>query len=163
MPLRESRSAHARCNGSSLPAGQRPQDTLRYDERSIRDDYLEIDQSKTGEKLRIKITGELKPVIERIEQRKVTYKVVSTALVVTETGQRMTLRTPQYRFRVAREAAGIATADFQFRDLRAKAGTDKTEAAGDIRQAQKQLGRGSVVMTEHYVRKRRGDKARATR
>ncbi|WP_341317069.1 tyrosine-type recombinase/integrase [Paraburkholderia sp. IMGN_8] len=64
----------------------------------------------------------------------------------------MTLRALQYRFRAAREAAEIAAADFQFRDLRAKAGTDKTEATGDIRHAQKQLGHGSVVMTEHYVR-----------
>jgi hypothetical protein len=28
--------------------------------------------------------------------------------------------------------------EFQFRDLRGKAGTDKTESIGDIRQAQKQ-------------------------
>ena len=144
-------------------AGQRPQDTLQYDERSIRDGSLEIGQNKTGKKLRIEITGELKAVIERIKQRKSTYKVVSTALVVTETGQRMTLRTLQYRFRVAREAARIPAGDFQFRDLRAKAGTDKTEATGDIRQAQKQLGHGSVAMTEHYVRKRRGDKVGPTR
>ncbi|MFP3569012.1 tyrosine-type recombinase/integrase [Paraburkholderia sp. SIMBA_030] len=73
------------------------------------------------------------------------------------------MRTLQYRFRVAREAAGIAAGDFQFRDLRAKTGTVKTETTGDIRQAQKQLGHGSVVTTEHYVRKRRGDKVGPTR
>ncbi|WP_321911493.1 site-specific integrase [Burkholderia cepacia] len=42
---------------------------------------------------------------------------------------------------------------FQFRDLRAKAGTDK-ESSGDLREAQALLGHGSVAMTEHYVRKR---------
>ena len=143
-------------------AGQRPQDTLNYDERDIRDGFLLIDQGKTGKKLRMEVTGELKTVIDRIKARKATYKVVSTALVVTETGQRMTLRTLQYRFRTAREAAGIPAKDFQFRDLRAKAGTDKTDST-DIREAQKQLGHGSVTMTEHYVRKRRGDKVGPTR
>lgn len=144
-------------------AGQRPQDTLNYDERDIRDGHLFIGQGKTGKKLRMEVTGELKEVIDRIRARKATYKVVSTALVVTETGQRMTLRTLQYRFRTAREAAGIQAKDFQFRDLRAKAGTDKTDSTGDIRQAQKQLGHTSVSMTEHYVRKRRGDKVKPTR
>lgn len=144
-------------------AGQRPQDTLNYDERDIKDGFLFIGQGKTGKKLRMEVTGELKAVIDRIKARKATYKVVSTALVVTETGQRMTLRTLQYRFRVARGAAGISAGDFQFRDLRAKAGTDKTDSTGDIRQAQKQLGHGSITMTEHYVRKRRGDKVGPTR
>lgn len=144
-------------------AGQRPQDTLNYDERDIRDGFLLIDQGKTGKKLRMEVTGELKSVIDRIRARKATYKVVSTALVVTETGQRMTLRTLQYRFRTAREAAGIPADEFQFRDLRAKAGTDKTDATGDIRQAQKQLGHNSVQMTETYVRNRRGDKVGPTR
>lgn len=51
----------------------------------------------------------------------------------------MTLRTLQYRFRTARQASGIPAKDFQFRDLRAKAGTDKTDATGDIREAQKQF------------------------
>ncbi|QVQ29162.1 tyrosine-type recombinase/integrase [Achromobacter deleyi] len=67
------------------------------------------------------------------------------------------------RFDKAREAAGVPKAGFQFRDLRAKAGTDKTESAGDIRQAQKQLGHGSVTTTEKYVRRRKGDKAGPTR
>ncbi|TDN62258.1 tyrosine-type recombinase/integrase [Paraburkholderia sp. BL10I2N1] len=95
-------------------AGQRPQDTLRYDERDIRDNFLAIGQGKTGKKIRMEVTGELKLVIERIRARKATYKVVSTALIVTETGQRMTLRTLQYRFRTAREAAGIPAKDWLF-------------------------------------------------
>lgn len=82
------------------------------------------------------------------------------SLVATETGQRMTLRTLQYRFGTAREPASIPAKEFQFRDLRAKAGTDTT---GDIRQTQKQLGHSSITMTEHYVQKRRGDKVGPTR
>lgn len=143
--------------------GQRPQDTLNYDERHIRESLLHIDQGKTGKKLRMEVAGELKAVIDRIRTRKARYKVVSTALVVNEKGQRMTLDTLQRRFRDARRTAGVKDGDFQIRDLRAKAGTDKTDLSGDIRQAQKQLGHTSVTMTEHYVRNRRGDKVKPTR
>lgn len=143
--------------------GQRPQDTLRYDERNLRDGFLSIGQGKTGQKLRMEVTGELLAVIERIRIRKAACKVVSTALVVDENGLKLSLERLQKRFRAAREAAGIPANDFQFRDLRAKAGTDKTDSSGDIRQAQKQLGHKSVTMTEHYVRKRRGDKVAPTR
>jgi integrase len=144
-------------------AGQRPQDTLNYDERNIKDGYLMIGQEKTKKKLRMEITGELKAVIDRIRARKAAYKVVSTALVVNESGQRMTLGALQKRFSAARAAAGVPIEQFQFRDLRAKAGTDKTDTSGDIRQAQRQLGHESLAMTEHYVRKRRGDKVGPTR
>ncbi|MDI3304400.1 MAG: tyrosine-type recombinase/integrase [Burkholderia multivorans] len=143
--------------------GQRPQDTLLHDERDIRDNFLHIDQGKTKKKLRMEVSGELKAVIDRIRLRKRQYKVVCTALIVNERGERMTLDTLQRRFREARRAAGIADDDFQFRDLRAKAGTDKTDSTGDIRQAQKQLGHTSVAMTEHYVRNRRGDKVKPTK
>ena len=142
---------------------QRPQDTLNYDERNIRNGFLLIDQGKTGKKIRMEIIGELKAVIERIRARKAAYKIVSTALVVNEKGQRLTLDALQQRFFAARRAAGIGTDEFQFRDLRAKAATDKADSSGDIRQAQKQLGHESVVMTEGYVRKRRGEKVGPTR
>jgi integrase len=143
-------------------AGQRPQDTLNYDERDIRDGFLLIDQGKTKKKLRMEVTGELRSVIDRIRARKAAYKVVTTALVVNERGERMTLGALQDRFKTARTAAGLNTDEFQFRDLRAKAATDKTDST-DIRQAQKQLGHESVTMTEHYVRKRRGEKVGPTR
>ncbi|WP_333998238.1 tyrosine-type recombinase/integrase [Burkholderia orbicola] len=143
--------------------GQRPQDTLLHDERDIRDGYMHIDQGKTGKKLRMEVSGALKAVLDRIRARKAGYRVVSTFLIVNEMGQRMTLDTLQRRFREARRAAGVKDDDFQLRDLRAKAGTDKTDSTGDIRQAQKQLGHTSVTMTEHYVRNRRGDKVKPTK
>lgn len=144
--------------------GQRPADTLRFDERYINGtNELEIQQGKTKKKLRIAVVGELAVVVERIRARKKGYKVVSTALVVNESGQRLGRDALRSRFDKAREAAGIEKGDFQFRDLRAKAGTDKTDASGDIRQAQIQLGHSSLAMTEHYVRQRRGDKVKPTR
>ena len=51
--------------------------------------------------------------------------------------------------------AGVPLHEFQFRDLRAKAGTDRADAAGDIA-AKELLDHASIVMTEHYVRRRRG-------
>jgi len=49
------------------------------------------------------------------------------------------------------------------RDLRAKAGTDKFEASGDILQTRDQLGHTTVVMTEHYIRNRIGKKVSPTK
>ncbi|WP_230945089.1 tyrosine-type recombinase/integrase [Burkholderia territorii] len=143
--------------------GQRPQDTLRYDERDIRDGFIHLKQQKTSTKLRIEVTPEVQRVLDRIRARKAGYKVVNTTLIVNEKGERMTLDTLQRRFREARRAAGVLDNEFQMRDLRAKAGTDKTDSTGDIRQAQKQLGHTSVTMTEHYVRNRKGEKVKPTR
>lgn len=143
-------------------SGQRPADVLKFDERDIRDELLNVGQNKTGKKLRIALTGELAQVIGRIRTRKAGYKVSSTALVVNENGQRLTYDALRQRFHKARAAAGLEPDAFQFRDLRAKAGTDTTESS-DIRQAQRQLGHSSIQMTEHYVRARRGDKVEPTR
>jgi integrase len=107
--------------------------------------------------LRQLVEGELQSPPERVAACKRGYVVRSTALVVVDAGQRLTVGPLRSRFDDARERAGEARALFQFRDLRGKAGTDKTDLAGDIRQAQKQLGHASVTMTEHYVRARRGD------
>lgn len=143
--------------------GQRVDDTVRMDERDIRDGMIQIVQSKTGTKRRITIEGELATVIDRIMTRKAGYKVRSTRLIVTEEGIPMTYSMLRSRFDAAREKAGVEKASFQLRDLRAKAGTDKTETSGDILQARDQLGHTTVTMTEHYVRKRRGKKVSPTR
>lgn len=66
------------------------------------------------------------------------------------------------RFDKAREIAGIDKAHFQFRDLRAKAGTDKEESAG-MEAAKSQLGHTSENMTRHYVRHRRGKRVTPTK
>jgi integrase len=85
------------------------------------------------------------------------------AVVLDEYGQPLTKGQLRSRFDAAREAAGVAKGSFQFRDLRAKAGTDKADSSADIRQAQKQLGHSSVLQTESYTRKRKGEKVSPTR
>lgn len=147
--------------------GQRPADTLRFLDTDVRDGLLNVRQGKTDRKLRIEVTGELAVVLGRIKERKAAIglenKVVSLYLVVNESGLPLRAGALRDRFDKAREAAGVPKSAFQFRDLRTKAGTDKTESTGDIRQAQKQLGHGSVTTTERYVRRRRGDKSAPTK
>ena len=141
--------------------GQRPADTLRMSEMDVRDGVLHVQQGKTGAKVRIAVDGELVALLDRIRARKAGYKVFNTRFVVNEYGRAIGVNAMSRRWKKACDAAGVE--GVQFRDLRAKAGTDKTESAGDIRQAQKQLGHSSVVMTEHYVRNRRGHKVTPTR
>lgn len=141
--------------------GQRPADVLKMDERHIRDGVVEIRQNKTGVQLRIEIVGELATLLARVAARKSQLKLRATRLIVDEQGKPLGRSALRFRFNHAREAAGIAKDAFQFRDLRAKAGTDK-ESLSNIREAQALLGHGSVTMTEHYVRKR-GTKVTPTR
>lgn len=143
--------------------GQRIADTLKMDERDIREDRLAVQQGKTKARRRIEIVGELKVVIDRILARKDSHKIRSSKLIVMDNGQPMTSSMLRGRFDAAREAAGVKKADFQMRDLRAKAGTDKAESSGDILQARDQLGHTTVVMTENYIRKRIGKKVTPTK
>jgi integrase len=138
----------------------------------IRDGYLWLTQGKTRKKLRMAIAGELAALIERIQGR--AYKVTSLALIRNETGQPLSYHALWNRFEEARkraasavDAAGssdaaVAIRGFQFRDLRAKAGTDKADST-DLREAQQQLGHKSVKTTEIYLRARAGDKVTPTK
>ncbi|MCQ9426718.1 tyrosine-type recombinase/integrase [Pseudomonas sp. LJDD11] len=143
--------------------GQRIGDTLKMDERHVLNGQLLVQQGKTGVKRRIEIVGQLKVVIDRIMQRKAGHKVRSTRLVVMNNGQPMTPSMLRGRFDVAREMAGIEKSAFQMRDLRAKAATDKEESTGSIRDARDQLGHTTVVMTEQYIRRRKGLKVLPTK
>lgn len=142
---------------------QRVSDTLSMDVRDIRGGFLHVKQSKTGAKRRIEIMGELEALLARIADRKAGYKVHATRLVVGEDGQPWSYDRLRRAFRAACTSVGIEPEAFQLRDLRAKAATDKADSAGDIREAQNQLGHTSVVMTEQYTRNRRGAKVTPTR
>lgn len=149
--------------------GQRPADVIGFSATDVVDGVLLIDQGKTSKKLRMTIEGQLDVLIKKISERKKSFKVHSLALICTETGRKLTYSALRGRFDKAREKAANANAKlkteieaFQFRDLRAKAGTDKADT-GDMRQAQMQLGHTSMKMTEHYVRARRGDLIKPTR
>lgn len=135
--------------------GQRPADVLAMSKINIKDGIMEYRQGKTGTPQRIAITGQLEDLLKRIELRKAEYKTHSLFLLVDERGQKMTKHKLRARFEKAREEAGIAGKDFQFRDLRSKSGSDLKDQQG-IESAQALLGHTSVTMTEHYTNRRRG-------
>jgi len=151
--------------------GQRPADTLKMQETDIdqRKLVLYVTQNKTKKKLRFEIVGELAQLIARIQNRKSAHKVHTLQLIVNEAGSPLSQGALRSRFEKARNQAAIEEPQlagqikaFQFRDIRAKAATDKTDSDGML-DAQKQLGHKSIKMTEHYVRNRRGDKVKPTR
>ncbi|WP_459040245.1 tyrosine-type recombinase/integrase [Stenotrophomonas sp. PSU-St83] len=88
---------------------------------------------------------------------------IHQGVVPRRRGQPLSKGQLRSRFDAARARGGVAKSAFRFRDLRAKAGTDKADAAADIRKAQRQLGHSSVVMTETYTRKRKGDRVTPTK
>jgi len=73
----------------------------------------------------------------------------SLFLVHGSKGRPITAGSLRTRFERARQAAGV---DFQFRDLRAKAGTD----AGNLADAQALLGHAAATTTDRYIRRRVG-------
>lgn len=133
----------------ALLTGQRPADVLKLRRSDIRDGALWIVQNKTGARLGIEITGELATVIDRIKGR--TRQTVSDFLIQDENGQPLGQSALRSRFDKARLAANVS---FQFRDIRAKAATD----TGDLAHSQKLLAHKNRDMTEHYVRKRLGER-----
>lgn len=146
-------------------SGQRPADVLKLSRGDIKDGALWIEQNKTGKKIRISIEGELAAVLARVGGQ----KVMGLKLINDGRGQPMSKAMLRGAFERARiDAAAkhpeIAAAirGFQFRDLRAKAATDKEESSG-IAAAQDQLGHSTAAMTAHYVRHRRGKLVKPTK
>jgi integrase len=155
--------------------GQRPADVRRMAVTDLRGGDLHIRQAKTGGRNRIAVTGELAAFLADLDARRKADREANPAtvhalqLILDEHGQPMGAWKLRSRFDRARAKAAAATPDlaaaireFQFRDLRARAGTDKAESAG-VLDAQRQLGHSSVTTTERYVRRRRGAKSTPTR
>ena len=149
--------------------GQRPADVLKMRVTDIRDSLLTVRQGKTGKTLRIKLNHDngtrnsLGLKVDEIMERKRLSKVASTAMIVAVGGGALTYAGLDNAFERTRNKAVLAAeksgkselatliSGFQFRDLRAKAGTEKADSAG-ILEARQQLGHGSVTTTERYVR-----------
>lgn len=146
---------------------QRPADVRKMTRADISDGAVKVVQNKTGKKLRVSISGELGDLVDRITSR----KVAGMSLLLDRRGRPVTkavLRGAIQRARIlaaeasqiAAECAGLPDIShelltFQFRDLRAKAGTDTEESRG-MEAAQAQLGHTTAQMTSQYVRHRRG-------
>lgn len=149
--------------------GQRPADVLKMTAAHIKNDTVLVRQNKTGAALRVRLKNDdgtmndLGRLIESISERKRARKVSDIALVCGRGGIRLTASGLDNAFDRARAKAikkakeegknelSAMIKGFQFRDLRAKAGTDKADNQG-LLEAQRQLGHASAKMTEQYVR-----------
>lgn len=122
--------------------GQRPGDVLRMMRSDVRDGALWVSQRKTGAKVRIVVAGPLEALLERLRALPAT--VASLYLVHNHRGQPLTLAAMQKRWDAVRRQI---EADWQLRDLRAKAATD-AEA-----NAQALLGHAAASTTDGYIRR----------
>lgn len=139
--------------------GQRPADVLKVSEGHLKNGELWITQNKTGAKLRIAIVGELEKLIQRILERKRQASVRSLKLLVDMDGLPLTYSKLRTKFDRARLESGQT---WQFRDLRAKAGTEK-EMSDGMGAAQDLLAHTTQTMTTAYVRHRVGKLVNPTR
>ncbi|MGQ5525409.1 tyrosine-type recombinase/integrase [Chitinimonas sp. PSY-7] len=142
----------------ALLIGQRPADVLKINTTDIRGGMLWIKQNKTKARLRIVIEGALQIVLDRALARKQTLPNRNSQLLAYEDGTRFTYRQLIYRFEKARALSGQT---WQFRDLRAKAGTD-ADAMGGIKAANALLGHTTEQQTADYIRHRTGKLVKLT-
>lgn len=142
--------------------GQRPADVRRMSETDVKDGLLHVRQGKTGAKLRIETDGPLAHLLEEICAYKREIGVHALSLLVNEIGQPLSRDAIRSRFDKARRAAGVMKADFQMRDLRAKAATEVDEADG-VRAAQALLGHTTESMTAKYIRRTVGKRVKSAR
>ncbi|MDY4279529.1 MAG: tyrosine-type recombinase/integrase [[Pasteurella] mairii] len=133
--------------------GQRPIDVVKIHKNHIYDGVLHFTQQKTNAKVRMAISGRLAEIlIPRLE-------TTTNWLFHNKRGGKLSPNLLGYWFRNARKKAinkypelENELLNFQFRDLRAKAGTDTALNKG-IETARQQLGHTSLQMTRVYVRR----------
>lgn len=139
----------------ALLTGQRPADVLKMRRTDVREGALHVAQNKTGQRLAISLTGELKARVSRL----LTHPKQSAYLLCNEDGSTVSAYQLRQRFEQARTLAGV---DLQFRDIRAKAGTEAS-IHGGMDHAQKLLGHKHITMTQHYIRARIGERVEPLR
>lgn len=101
--------------------------------------------NKTGTKLEIETSVYLQAILDRSKD------IVSLYLVSDKNNQQVSYSTLRSWFRKARDLSGIS---FQIRDLKSKNVTDME----NIELAKKRLGHSTLRMTEHYTKRRKGEK-----
>lgn len=144
---------------------QRPADVRKMSQTDIKSGAVSVRQNKGGHLLRVVVEGEFSSVLDRINARTIT----GMTLAAKADGKRLTESMLRGAFDRARIAARAKYPDiakdiraFQFRDLRAKAGTDTEELRG-MGAAKDQLGHSTETMTAHYVRHRLGKLVKPTK
>lgn len=130
----------------ALLTSQSPSDVLRATRQDIRDGTLWMRRGKTGKKLGLRIEGRLKDVLERILARQ--RPISSVYLIADANGQPLSIYGLNRRFRLAK-----GKADWQFRDLRAKAVSDEP----DLRTASQRAMHADEKITASVYRRIRGE------
>jgi integrase len=136
--------------------GQRPADVFSLTwEKNVQSGTVLVRQAKTqkiASSTRVEITGDLAVLLCDLALR---HGVGGLLAPISASAF-------DNRFEEARNKAGVPLDLFQLRDLRAKAGTEKTDQEG-IRAAQALLGHATEKTTETYVRKRLGQRVKPVR
>lgn len=130
----------------ALLTSQNPSDLLRLTRQDIRDGTLWLRRGKTGKKLGLRVEGTLKDVLERILAR--PGPVSSVYLICDRRGQPLSIYQLDDRFQAAK-----GDADWQFRDLRAKAVSDEP----DLRTASQRAMHADEKITASVYRRVRGE------
>lgn len=159
----------------SYLGGQRPADSIKPATFDMTDDYLLVNQGKTGKRLRIKLregdqlTG-LGVFLKGLMARRAEAGIQTSTLVTNATGLRMSYAMLRNRWDEARakaakaadergdRALAAAIRQFQFRDIRPKAATE----IEDIGEASKLLGHSKEEITKRVYR-RLGEVVRPTK
>lgn len=146
--------------------GQRPADALKPVVTDLCEDYLQVDQGKTGKRLRIRLhngtqlTG-LGLFIAGLIERRMLAGIKTSTLITNQKGLRLSKPMLRNRWDEARaraasvaEAAGdLALAErirqFQFRDIRPKAATE----IESLTEASKLLGHTKEEITNRVYRR----------
>jgi integrase len=127
--------------------GQRVSDVLKIRRADLNADGVSFAQGKTGTKLTVAWTPELKAAVERAKT--LTGNVVSMTLLRNKRGKAPDYRSVQLQWETACEAAGVK--DARMHDIRAKSLTDAKRQGFD---ATALAGHASARMTERYIRLR---------
>lgn len=137
--------------------GQRPIDIFKLRLQDITDEGIFIQQKKTDKKQLFTWTKELR---EAVDQAKALPRPVRnlTTLFCKTTGKPYDTREFRYQWKAACKLAGVENA--QFRDIRAKAGTDAYNGGQDH---QAILGHTTKAMSDTYVKQFKVDKVEPLR
>lgn len=127
-------------------SGQRLMDVVTIHEQQIKDEGIYFRQAKTGARLLVRWTPELR---EAVGRARALNKVRSLTLFRGRRGTPPKYRSVYIQWRDACRLAGIV--DAQARDLRAMSATE-AEAQG--LNPTKLLGHASEAMTKRYLRRR---------
>lgn len=144
--------------------GQRPADVLMMRKDDVEGGFLMVQQNKTGKRLRIRVNSDgqvnsLGKLLSQIAERNA--RLVTSYLIVSKTGIRMTATMLRKRWDEARESARTSAmmendsllaskiAAFQFRDIRPKAASE----IEDIGEASLLLGHTKGDITQRVYRR----------